>query len=203
MFRLNFITVEPVIGVSVTLGDNNVNAQTHTLIAFDGSGNVVDEDSFAEDGLFPGTFTLTVSSSTGIAFIVAIEQPFGAERLELITYTTGAVPASIDIKPGSFPNSVNPNGQGVIPVAILTTDDFDATTVDPSTVLFGPTGTEAAPVHAALEDVDGDGDLDLVLHFKTQETGIQCGDISASLIGQTFDGQAIEGSDSVNTVGCK
>jgi hypothetical protein len=44
----------------------------------------------------------------------------------------------IDIKPGSFPNSINPRSKGVIPVAILTTDTFDATTVDPLSVTFGP-----------------------------------------------------------------
>lgn len=110
---------------------------------------------------------------------------------------------SIDIKPGSFPNSINPRSKGKIPVAILTTDTFDATTVDETTVLFGPTGSEAAPVQVALEDVDGDLDTDMILHFNTQETGIVCGDTSASLTGQTFSGQAIEGSDSISTVGCK
>jgi hypothetical protein len=58
-------------------------------------------------------------------------------------------------------------------------------------------------VQSALEDVNGDGNTDLLLHFKTQDMGIQCGDISASLTGKTLDGQAIQGSDSIITVGCK
>lgn len=120
-------------------------------------------------------------------------------ELELKTRTM----IQIDIKPGSFPNSINPRSEGVIPVAILTTDTFDATTVDPTTVLFGATGTEAAPVHSALEDVDLNGDTDMILHFNIQDTGIQCGDTSASLTGETLDGQIIEGSDSIKTVGCK
>ncbi len=62
---------------------------------------------------------------------------------------------------------------------------------------------EAMLVQSALEDVDGDGDTDLILHFRTQDTGIQCGNTSASLTGQTFSGQAIQGSDSIVTVGCK
>lgn len=115
----------------------------------------------------------------------------------------GVVTVAIDIKPGSFPNSIDPRSIGVIPVAILTTDSFDATTVDPTTVLFGPTGIEAAPVRSALEDVDGDGDTDMVLFFKTRATGIQCGDTSASLTGKTFSGQMIQGSDSIKTAGCK
>ncbi len=114
-----------------------------------------------------------------------------------------AIQVAIDIKPGGNLNSINPNSHGVIPVAILTTDTFDATTVDPTTVFFGATGTEAASGHTALADVDLDGDTDLILHFNTQATGIQCGDRSASLTGKTLSGEMIQGSDSVNTVGCK
>ena len=46
---------------------------------------------------------------------------------------------------------------GVIPVAILTTDDFDATTVDADTVRFGPRGAEKVHTTAHYEDVDGKG----------------------------------------------
>jgi hypothetical protein len=109
----------------------------------------------------------------------------------------------IDIKPAGFPNSINPRSKGVIPVAVLTTDTVDASAVDPTTVFFGATGSEAAPAHSALEDVDGDGNTDMILHFRTQDTGIVCGSTSASLTGNTFSGQAIEGSDSIRTVGCK
>lgn len=102
----------------------------------------------------------------------------------------------IDIKPGSDPNSINLKSKGVIPVAILTTPDFDASTVDPATVLFAG----ASPTHWALEDVDGDGDIDLILHVPTQSTNIQQGDTEACLTGQTFGGQDIQGCDSVNVV---
>jgi hypothetical protein len=64
--------------------------------------------------------------------------------------------------------------------------------VDPTTVLFGAIGSEAAAVHAALEDGDGDGDNDMILHFNTQDTNIVCGSTSASLTGETFAGQTIE-----------
>ncbi|NIS81010.1 MAG: hypothetical protein GTO14_12565 [Anaerolineales bacterium] len=104
---------------------------------------------------------------------------------------------NIDIMPGSDPNTINPRSKGVIPVAILTTDTFDATTVDPDTVAFGPDGAEIVHPSGHVEDVDGDADLDLLLHFRTQETGIQCGDTEASLWGETFDGTPIEGSDSI------
>jgi len=117
---------------------------------------------------------------------------------------TGVVPTTvvIDIKPGSDPNSINPVSNGVIPVAILTTDTFDATQVDPLTVAFGPIGASESHGRSHIKDVDGDGDMDLVLHFNTQDTGIQCGDTDASLTGETFGGEPIAGIDSIRTVPC-
>jgi len=116
----------------------------------------------------------------------------------VLQMTATLVDVDIDIKPGSFPNSINLNSKGRVPVAILTTAVFDALTVDPVTVAFGPAG--AAPVRWAAEDVDYDGDLDLVLHFKTQETGIVAGDTEATLTGETFGGAPISGTDSVRTI---
>jgi DNA-binding beta-propeller fold protein YncE len=109
----------------------------------------------------------------------------------------------IDIMPGGSQNSINPRSRGVLPVAILTTDSFDATSVAVATVRFGVTGTEAPAVHAAFEDVDGDGDADLILHFNVQSSGIACGANSAFVTGKTLSGGSIRGSDVVRTVGCK
>jgi hypothetical protein len=109
---------------------------------------------------------------------------------------------SIDIKPGSESNAVTLAGDGLIPVAVLSTDTFDALTISPSTAQFGPDQANIAHSSGHLEDVDGDGDLDLLLHFAFQDTGIQCGDTEVSLSGKTFDGYAIHGSDSVSTVAC-
>ncbi|MGH9368407.1 MAG: hypothetical protein ACRD3M_12105, partial [Thermoanaerobaculia bacterium] len=76
-------------------------------------------------------------------------------------------------------------------------------TVNPATVRFGANGTEAAPVGFALEDVDGDGDTDMILHFRPRDTGILCGATAAFLTGTTFGAQAIRGSDPIRTVPCK
>lgn len=108
----------------------------------------------------------------------------------------------IDIKPGTIPNTINPKSKGVIPVAILTTPTFSAVSVDPLSVKFGPNGATESHGRGHIEDADGDGDMDMVLHFKTEETGIQCGDVEASLTGETFGGQAIIGTDAIQTVGC-
>jgi len=103
---------------------------------------------------------------------------------------------SVDIKPGSEPNSTNLGSQGVIPVAIQTTPDFDAAIADPDTALF----EGASPVRSAMEDVDKDGDLDLIMHLRTQETDIADDATVACLTGETFDGQPIQGCDVIRIV---
>jgi hypothetical protein len=112
-------------------------------------------------------------------------------------------PVTIDIKPVSPTNSINPRSKGVIPVAVVTSEAFDALQVEPDTARFGPAEAAKAHSQAHVEDVDYDGDMDLVFHFRTQETGIQCGDIEATLTGKSWDGIPVSGTDSVNTVSCK
>ncbi|MBN2396462.1 MAG: hypothetical protein JXC36_08400, partial [Candidatus Atribacteria bacterium] len=68
------------------------------------------------------------------------------------------IDVSIDIKPGSYPNSINLKSKGVVPVAVLTTETFDSSTIDPTTVEFAG----AAPVKWHLEDIDKDGDIDML-----------------------------------------
>jgi hypothetical protein len=96
----------------------------------------------------------------------------------------------LDIKPGSCPNSYNRRNNGVLPVALVGTEDFDVTQIDLATLLIsradgeggslapldGPPGpgTEfedvATPFDGELCDcheAQGDGILDLSLKFKT------------------------------------
>jgi len=113
------------------------------------------------------------------------------------------IPVTIDIKPGSFPNSVNLGSGGTVPVAVFSTVSFDATTVDPVSVTLA-----SAPVKlkgkgtsmASFEDVNGDGRLDLVVHVETTALQLSETDTITVLEGQTFAGQAIRGTDSVRVV---
>jgi hypothetical protein len=84
-------------------------------------------------------------------------------------------------------------------VAVLSRNGFDATEVDADTVRFGRTGTEARPVRFGLADIDGDGTTDILIRFRIRDTGIVCGNISASLRGATFAGLSIVGSDFIRT----
>jgi hypothetical protein len=101
---------------------------------------------------------------------------------------------SIDIKPGSFPNAINLKSKGRVPVAILSTDKFDATTVDPTTVYFA----EALPVRWTVEDVwPYDGRDDLLLFFNTQDLILDESSPWATLIGETYGRDPVWGKDAV------
>jgi hypothetical protein len=102
----------------------------------------------------------------------------------------------IDVKPGSHTNSINLKSKGKVPVAILTTDDFDANTIDPETVIFAG----ANPLRWRMKDVDNDSDDDMLLHYMTQELELTEESIEASLEGETYDGMKINGTDSVRIV---
>jgi hypothetical protein len=120
-----------------------------------------------------------------------------------IVISDPVIPVLIDIKPLTRRNNINPKSHGLIRVAVLSTEEFDATTVDPGSVRFGRQGLMEDGGKTRFKDVDGDGRDDLILHFRINETGIQCGDTSAALTGRTFNGRAIHGSDSIRTVGCR
>jgi len=151
----------------------------------------------------PGKYTLTgdftsVDPDTDGANDNMNESPhtFSANLVVKIT----DIEVEIDIKPGTVPNSINPTRAEVIPVAILTTPSFDATSVAPMSVKFGPAGAMEIHNKGHLKDVDGDGDTDMILHFQTQSIGINPGDTEACLTGETVDGNSILGCDSIKTV---
>jgi hypothetical protein len=165
----------------------------------------------------------TFTFSDAIAVTTAhVNDPDGANNSASTTLDVTVVPAAtptptptpppfiqvqIDIMPRTFPNRINLNGNSTIPVAILTTPTFDATTVDPSSVCFGdaenPLQRDCTETHGRghLTDVDGDGDIDLLLHYETKQTGIDRGDTQACLTGETYGGTPIQGCDSIVTVG--
>ncbi|MEE9603375.1 MAG: PEP-CTERM sorting domain-containing protein, partial [Thermoguttaceae bacterium] len=133
-------------------------------------------------------------------------------------------PFSLDIKPGSWPNSVNPKSKGVLPVAVPGTETFDVTEIDPSTVMLSIEGDDdtLSPLRWAYEDVatpfvgelgeghdlDGDGFDDLTLKFNMQELveAFGLGDLTDEMVaftiyGELTDGTAFEGIDWIRMPG--
>ena len=115
----------------------------------------------------------------------------------------GVLNVPIDILPGRHPNRVNPKSNAPIPVALLATATLATSEIDVRSIRFGRSGTEASVGRSGVADVDGDGDLDLLLLFRTRDTGIVCGDTKALLTGRTSAGVPFSGEDSIATIGCK
>jgi hypothetical protein len=126
---------------------------------------------------------------------------YGELPIDLVLSVPGVVDVAIDIKPGSDTNPINLKSKGLVPVAILTADGFVAATVDPQTVLLA--GVE--PLRWTMEDVDGDGDKDMLFHFKTEDlaTVLTENSTEATLVGETTDGVSIQGTDKVQIVPSK
>jgi len=111
----------------------------------------------------------------------------------------------IDIKPGSYPNTINLGSFGLVPVAILSSDGFDATTVDPDTVALAGAGVAVRGKGSKLmsheEDVNGDDLVDLVVQVATENLDPDSfQDGYAILTASTYDGQAIKGQDEIRIV---
>lgn len=143
----------------------------------------------------PGRFTdvASVSSST-------VDPDAGNNQA-----TASIIVVRLDIRPGAVPNAINVKDTGVVVAAILGTPDFDATTVDFSTVCFGDAENlaerDCTEAHAKGHVLNADKDkrLDMVLHYEIAQTGIDPGDTQACLMGRTFGGEQILGCDSVKT----
>lgn len=91
-----------------------------------------------------------------------------------------------------------------LPVAILDSADFDATTVDPYSVTLAGAevvlkGKAQTPI-ASVEDVNADGFDDLVVHVDTEALELSEEDTIAILEDETYDGTPIIGEDTVRVV---
>ena len=90
-----------------------------------------------------------------------------------------------------------------LPVAILSTADFDAATVNVESVTLGDPALPgaAAPIKSAVEDVNDDGLDDLLLHFSlralVESDAIDSDSTQLMLTGETGDGKPIAGLDQV------
>ena len=125
----------------------------------------------------------------------------GAYRIGLAFAPYDPIPVYIDIKPGSYPNCINNNGHGVIPVAILGNFDFDVDLIDPESVVLEGLMVKAVgkgnKLLAHYEDVNLDGFTDLVLQIQDVDGAFQEGTTEAILMGSLYSGTPIEGTDEI------
>jgi len=125
----------------------------------------------------------------------------------IVNANPDVVSVSIDIKPGSDPNSVNcENLNGNVLVAVFGSADFDVSTIDKSTLKLN--GIAVTEVHDKIhiEDKNGDEFPDAVLHLDkagvceaTQDASLK-ESVDATLTGSTIDDQDFEGTDDIRIV---
>ena len=195
--------------VDIEVGGSLVGALPYLLTAtgefssnFSLNAAVIDLDDF---GVAAGTMIETIRIDNDSAAVPGGQTISSAIcAVGALNSTAPVLAIEIDVKPGAFPNRINPRSRGLIPVAILGSAWFDVSDVDPSTLLFGP--YSATPAHDLsksgvfqdhMQDVDGDGFMDLVTHFWLQESGLGEADSEACLTGVTLSGMRFEGCDSV------
>lgn len=120
------------------------------------------------------------------------------------TVSFGGRGVAIDIKPGDAINSINLSSNGSVPVAILSSADFDARNVNPYSVSMAGASVnlkgKAQTPMASFGDVNGDGRPDLVVHITTQALNLAEGEAEAFLTGYTYGGVPFFGRDSVRIV---
>lgn len=165
------------------------------------------------DELYPAI--LNKDELNGLQILVHFYDPLGygagpildALRLKVWVYP---ISVHIDIKPGSDPNSISMNADGLLPVAILGEGTFDVSNINVSTIELGgidiaSRGSFKAPKIAySFEDVNGDGYTDLMAFFSKSdligESALTEMTTVLALTANLQDGTPIEGTDSVRVV---
>ncbi len=175
-------------------------------------GLTLDSDPDVDAYFYPlvsvGGATRLVLRNVAVGGTIDLTDPFTATLANLAPAleinSGGALQVAIDIKPGSFPNSINLGSAGSIPVAILSSATFDATTVDPATVTLAGASVQMVGKSDKFlcnaDDPNMDGLPDLVCHVQTAQFVIQLGESVAVLEAQTFGGMPIRGEDTVRIV---
>lgn len=194
-----------VYAVGIELLTNSAAMETVKLTFADGSTEVVGPYVLRT---YPNRFEFIGFRSLKPIAKVRIETTNGAVQNEGIAGISTAeyYKVFVDIKPCSFPNSINLKSKGNIPVAILSTPQFNATRVDPTTVrLAGVPASKWSYERTGRECGRADRFLDLVLHFETEEIAEAIAAMPSvparlELTGTTMGNVPIRGSDSIRIV---
>jgi hypothetical protein len=145
-----------------------------------------------------GETAMWSSCNPGVYVVgLKVSNSFGeTDEVDTVVNVTAAAPTPavpLDIKHQSCPNPLSTTEKGVLPIAILGTDTFDVTQIDPASVRL----EGVAPLRWSLEDVatpyelftgkedaydcndyGPDGYIDLTLKFKAQEIAAALGKIN-------------------------
>ena len=180
---------------SVTVEVNSGTVEIE-FIADDGTTATTSVDQGNTLTFYPDSVTFTAAPTNSSPVVVLID----GEEMSIGPGETGSA-VDIDIKPGSFPNSIKLSDNGAIPVAVFSTEAFDATLIDPGTITLNSSTVRLRGngFAASFEDINQDGILDLVV--QVDRGGFEStGDGIGTLEGMTYDGIYVKGSDSVRVI---
>jgi hypothetical protein len=119
------------------------------------------------------------------------------------------LPVLIDIDPWSPDDEVYTNSDNPIPVGVFSGSmvngdpvDFDTSKIDPESVRLGIGDAPNIAFPWPL-DHNGDYNTDTTYVFKTEDTGIFCGDTEVTLTGETYSGQVFVGASTIDASDCE
>lgn len=192
----------------------NVISMPSTFVVPAGGSGVIYERIYVPETTKTGNYTgsivlMSTANSVNIPVALQVRPP-------------PVITVYVDIKPSSCPNPLNLKSKRV-PVVVLGTEDFDVTSIDPSTIMLTREGIKdgvalirysyedvATPFEGELcncHDLDGDGYMDLTLKFDTQKlvSNLELDKVAGNTIPLTLTGNLkeeesgtpIEGEDCV------
>jgi hypothetical protein len=115
----------------------------------------------------------------------------------------GYKPPVFDIKPGSEINPLNLGANGLLPVAVMGSEWFDVTTIDQTSVLMKGSTSDVGilPVRCTVEDIDGDGYMDILCLFEMPMVATLTMDDEYLSLSFLTGGQSVVLDDFVKLVG--
>lgn len=125
-----------------------------------------------DDGVVDATVPATPGNGAGVVvshtFVELGPNTFSVTATDQDGGVSARVTRDVDViepLPLGVPGAVSLNGHGVLPVVLFSTADFDAGALDLETLRL----SDAVAVGSALDDTDGDGDLDLTVDFRRDD----------------------------------
>ncbi|WP_336921067.1 pullulanase-type alpha-1,6-glucosidase [Aquipuribacter sp. SD81] len=191
-----------------TVGEDVDAAHERVVVAF----NATDEaQTYSVDALAEAGLVLHPIQAAGADPVVK-EASFDGGTFTVPARTTAVFveptpPATLTVevqaRPGGGQAVVNPRSRGHLPFVVLSQDGFDPVAdTDVDSLRVGVTGEEDSVVSCeAGEDWNGDGVVDLLCKVQVRATGVEPGSTELLLRGSTVDGDLLEGTATIRTVG--